>query len=288
LLDGANVRQRLAVAVALLLAGGCSLPPDPTPPAEHRPTLGSAFDPANCGTITGQVVWEGQVPNLLPYRAPLSPRAETSQGVPRSWPNRRAPVINPPNLVANAVVFLRAVDPHRSRPWDHAPVRIEISDYQLHVQQDGQGDRYGFVQTGQCVEVVSHQRFFHSVQFRGAAFFALPLADAEAVYRRRLDRPGVVELTSAAGCFWVSGWLFVTEHPYYARTDRQGRFTLPQVPAGTYHLVCWLPDWREISRELDGDTWQVASIQFRPARTVEQLVSVEAGKQAEVMAAFGP
>src|SRR5205823_11713041 len=110
-----------------------------------------------------------------------------------------------------------------------------------------------------CVEVVSHQDFFHSVQFRGAAFLTLPLADANVVHRRRLDRSGVVELTSASGCFWMAGWLFVADHPYFARTDAQGRFTLSQVPAGEYQLLIWLPEWRETGREIDADTWEVAS-----------------------------
>jgi len=38
---------------------------------------------------------------------------------------------------------------------------------------------------------------------------------------------------------WMAGWIIVAEHPYYAVTDASGRFTLTDVPAGTYTLEFW-------------------------------------------------
>ena len=50
-----------------------------------------------------------------------------------------------------------------------------------------------------------------------------------------------VELTSGAGHYWMRAYLMVAEHPYYALTNADGRFVLPQVPPGRYEIVCWLP-----------------------------------------------
>lgn len=36
---------------------------------------------------------------------------------------------------------------------------------------------------------------------------------------------------------WMQGWIYVFEHPYYAVTDAQGRFEIPEVPKGRYTLV---------------------------------------------------
>jgi hypothetical protein len=190
--------------------------------------------------------------------------------------------------LTNAVVMLRGVDPERSRPWDQPPVRVEIKEHRMCIQQGDVVSPYGFVQRGQSVEMVSRDTAFHSIQARGAGFFTIPFADADVVRKRTLARSGVVELGSASGSFWMASYLFVDDHPYYARTADRGTFALSQVPSGTYQLVAWLPDWHEVSRELDGDTWEVASIQYRSPLVIEQTVQVRPGKTSEVNLTFTP
>jgi hypothetical protein len=38
---------------------------------------------------------------------------------------------------------------------------------------------------------------------------------------------------------WMSGWVVVHNHPYYAVTDGQGVFTIADVPPGEYELQFW-------------------------------------------------
>jgi hypothetical protein len=38
---------------------------------------------------------------------------------------------------------------------------------------------------------------------------------------------------------WMQGWLGVLDHPYFAVTDAEGRFTLRDVPPGDYTLAVW-------------------------------------------------
>jgi hypothetical protein len=175
-------------------------------------------------------------------------------------------------------VFLRGVDPRQARPWDHPPARVEARAYQLHVVQGNADRRYGIVRRGDCVELTSAQRPFHSVQGRGAAFFARTFPEPGMTCTQHLDRPGVVELMSGAGAFWMRAYLFVDDHPYYALTAPDGRFALAQVPPGEYDLVCWLPDWREAGHELDGDTGLVWRVSFRPPRQTVRRVRVGPGQ----------
>jgi hypothetical protein len=242
------------------------------------------FDPASAGTIEGQVKWLGAIPAVEAYRAPLSPGNEHPGQPRRYWPNPNVPRVDPATkAVAGAVVFLRGIDPRRARPWDHPPVHVELRDNQIHVCQGESEDTSGFVRRGDKIRMVSRQPIFHSLQVRGAAFFARAFPDMNQSCSQRLDRTGIVELSSGCGYFWMRARLFVDDHPYYTHTDAAGRFTLPQVPPGRYELVCWLPDWHEESRELDAETALICRMAFRPPVEIVQAIQL-ASRQTQSLA----
>jgi hypothetical protein len=43
---------------------------------------------------------------------------------------------------------------------------------------------------------------------------------------------------------WMSAYVWVVRHPYYAVTDAKGAFELKDVPPGEYELVAWHPGWK--------------------------------------------
>ncbi|MGH7169445.1 MAG: carboxypeptidase-like regulatory domain-containing protein [Gemmataceae bacterium] len=276
------------VLVGVAVLSGCDdslAPPECGRDACAPVEIGRDFDPATAGTIQGRVTWRGAIPKIPSYRAPVSPGNEHAGEARRMWPNPNVPRIDAATKgVAGAVVFLRGIDPQRSRPWDHLPVCVELRDYQIHVCQGDREDTSGFVRRGDSIEMVSRQSLFHTLRVRGAAFFARAFPDADRPCTQRLDRSGLVELRSGCGYFWMHGRLFVDEHPYYTHTDAQGLFTLPQVPPGRYELVCWLPNWHEASRELDAETALICRLTFRPP--VEVVKPVQVAPRQTQSAAF--
>ena len=38
---------------------------------------------------------------------------------------------------------------------------------------------------------------------------------------------------------WMGAWVGVLEHPYFATTAEDGRFTIPELPAGKYGVMVW-------------------------------------------------
>jgi hypothetical protein len=284
----ANGMHRRQAVVALLpalcllpLLSGCGAAPgQPSEPATPKdPTAGSAFDPATAGTIRGQVTWTGDLPSVAPlttwsFLKLLDPPEGRHQ-----FDNPHAPRIDPKTRgVAGAVVFLKGVDARRGRRWDHPPVRVEQRGYQLHVRQGDADGQVGFVQRGAAVEVVSGDAAFDALHADGAAFFSLVFPDPNEPRTRSLPANGLVELTSAAGHFWMRGYLFVDEHPYYTHTDEQGRFILPQVPPGHYEAVCWLPSWREAEHQRDPETSLITRLIFKPPVERRQSLSLEPGQ----------
>jgi hypothetical protein len=54
-----------------------------------------------------------------------------------------------------------------------------------------------------------------------------------------LKRPGVVHVRCDAGHTWMSAYVRVFEHPYFAVSDARGQFTLEAVPAGEHTVELW-------------------------------------------------
>lgn len=65
------------------------------------------------------------------------------------------------------------------------------------------------------------------------------------IQRRREHRFGPLKqatIPTYFGCTihpWMNGTLRVYDHPYYAVTDDDGKFTIPKAPVGNYALVAW-------------------------------------------------
>jgi hypothetical protein len=266
--------------LALALLTGCdenAPPPEPSPPA--RPDVGRRFDPRTTGSIVGRVVWRGPRPEVPPFRSIEDPLTDQLPPPPvREWPNPNAPVIGPDGGVLTAVVFLRGVDPTRAKPWHHPPVSVDLAAHHFSVLQGDTRSTVGFVRAGDAVEFVSRQAVLHSVQARGAAFFSLTLPDPARPRLRTCATPGVVELASGAGFFWMRAYLLIEHHPYLSRTAEQGRFQLDDVPEGSYDLVAWHPSWRVVRQERNPDSFRVQQVRFAGPIEVTRRVRVEPGK----------
>ena len=52
------------------------------------------------------------------------------------------------------------------------------------------------------------------------------------------DKSGVVQLLSKPHAE-MTGWVIVTKNQYAAVTEQDGKFTIPNVPAGTYEITAW-------------------------------------------------
>lgn len=72
-----------------------------------------------------------------------------------------------------------------------------------------------------------------------------------------VDRPGPLRL-SAPGI--GPAWLFGAAHPYYAVTDRDGRYALDAVPPDRYTLVIWHPPLAT-AVGAEGPTWSAPVVQ---------------------------
>jgi plastocyanin len=97
------------------------------------------------------------------------------------------------------------------------------------------------VQTGTMVEFPNRDPLKHHVySFSPAKLFEIKLYAGKPMQPVLFDRPGEV----AVGCNihdWMEAYILVVNSPYFAKTGKNGKAIIRDVPAGTYRLRVWHP-----------------------------------------------
>jgi hypothetical protein len=254
---------------------------DPNPiPLQMRPIKQY---PPGVLTITGRLRWSGEIPDVPPIRGLISKPDGIRWG---EMPNHFAPRIHLPTKgVADGVVYLKSAPSIVSQ---FSIATVEWSNLKVQLVDGDRTSRIGLVPVGTEIEMVSRDPVHHSLRARGASFFTIPFPEPNQPIVRKLGKPGHVELTSAAGYFWSAADLFVYEHPFYTKTDLEGRFELKNVPPGKYELVAWLRNWEVIDRERDPETGRIMRVKFAEPFQVTYPIQVVENQTTEAEIFIGP
>jgi plastocyanin len=137
-------------------------------------------------------------------------------------------------FVADAVVLAAPVDPKNALHPKLAPDAVDQVDKQFlpYVKPIYVGSKVWFPNR----DNIRHQVY----SFSPAKKFELPLYAGSEAPPVLFDKPGVVVL----GCNihdWMIGYIYVSETPFFAKTDSAGTATLGDLPAGEYLLRIWHP-----------------------------------------------
>lgn len=134
--------------------------------------------------------------------------------------------------LANVVVFLKDI----AAGAPPAPSQVTLDNtgcrYEPHILAFSVGSELS-VKNSDAVLHNTHARLPRADVFN----YALPRQGQ--VIESVIDRPGLMKVGCDAGHTWMSAYIAVFEHPYFAVTDAEGRYELPQVPPGEYSLVFW-------------------------------------------------
>ncbi|MGF1578199.1 MAG: hypothetical protein ACFCD0_02425 [Gemmataceae bacterium] len=293
-----NIRGLVCVSLGLLLlwVGGCGYfwaLSEPSEPEQIPVTsLAENFRGSQTGRIEGRVVWQGERPIVADFAV------ETNPIFHPKWPHETREKLfrNPlkPQVseldsgIANAVVFLREVDPKRSKPWNHPPVSVHFQASQLKIHQGRRTGVVGVVRRGEKVHFVNDEERYHGLRVRGANFFTLTLPTPNRVRTRQMVHNGLVELSSAAEYYWLRSYLFVSEHPYYVVTEPSGKFELEEIPSGQYELVAWVPNWNKKDHDRNPESMCISRMRYKGPVEKTIAVEVEVGGSQDVTFEFTP
>jgi hypothetical protein len=184
-----------------------------------------AVQVADGGTIKGKLTYQGAVATkkIIP-----SKDTETCGDV------REEPliVVGPDKGVQDAVVYLKDVQKGKALapPAKKPEINNVKCEFQPHVQA---------IPVGSIVIVNSDPVMHNTHGFFGKQTVfnqALPVQGMK--IEKPVKKPGMMRVECDTHG-WMLGWVYAAEHPYYAVTKKDGTFSIPDVPPGSYTLVAW-------------------------------------------------
>jgi plastocyanin len=96
------------------------------------------------------------------------------------------------------------------------------------------------VPAGQEVDIVNSDGILHNIHTFPKN--NTPFNKAQPKFKKTMpatfEKPDIVQIKCDVHS-WMSGWIVVAGHAYYALTDAAGNFKIAGVPAGTYTLESW-------------------------------------------------
>jgi plastocyanin len=184
-------------------------------------------------TVTGTVTFDGKAPALKPLSVEAEPVCHKKHGG-KPAPNE-ALVLGPGNTMANILVFVsKGLPAGKTFPVPKTPVTLDQDGcvYKPHVMG---------IMVGQTYRILNNDGILHNIH---------TLPKVNPAFNR--GQPATVkEMTTTFGkpenvfqvkCDvhpWMSAYIGVFTHPFFAVTGPDGKFSLPNLDAGTYEITAW-------------------------------------------------
>ncbi|OGR89353.1 MAG: hypothetical protein A2992_08100 [Elusimicrobia bacterium RIFCSPLOWO2_01_FULL_59_12] len=192
------------------------------------------------GTIRGLV----KFPSETPPRAMFANQGDAR--CPRGIPQDHLIVKQETRGIQNALVIL---DIERGKPLPLVKVQLDNKGCRF-VPRIQWAPRHGSLQ------LVNSDPAPHNVHAyrEDTTVFSVDLPVGGSPVRRPLVASGLHKINCDYH-LWTRAWVYVSEHPYVAVTDAEGRFELTDIPPGTYTLRAWHEGWIEKGTEKTGQPY---------------------------------
>jgi plastocyanin len=193
--------------------------------------IGLAAQVALAGTITGSAVYTGTVPNLKPLSVAAEPICAKRHA---TIPNE-ALVLGTGNTMGNVVVrVVSGLPAGKTWPVPTTPVTMdqEGCQYKPHVMG---------IMVGQPFKVLNSDGILHNVHALAKVNQSFNMAMPPT--RKEADHTfGKEEGMFVIKCDvhpWMQSYMGVFAHPFFAVTGPDGKFTIANLPPGTYEIEAW-------------------------------------------------
>jgi plastocyanin len=188
-------------------------------------------DPATSGSIRGSIRFVGKrpVPKLIDMSGdPACVEAHKGKAYDESL------VVGPNGAVANAFVYVEKGLEGKVFETPSKPVVIDQQGCWFRPRVLG-------IQTGQPLEVVNSDPVTHNIH---------PMASVNREWNhsqgpgddpitRKFTKPEIMIPVKCNIHSWMHAFIGVLDHPFFATTNEDGTFNLPNLPPGSYTVAVW-------------------------------------------------
>jgi hypothetical protein len=195
----------------------------------------------NGGVIAGRVVFDGPIPRLPDLV--ISPQDQADCGP--AAPAQMLRVAAENRGVKDTVIALEGMQRGKA-PIAHHPT---LDNHACVL-----APRVQAVMVGTVLTIQNSDPFLHTTRGRlpnSKQAFNLVFPAGTPAREQRIRFPGVIAVHCDTHAH-MKAYILAFEHPYFTVTDADGRFTITQVPPGSYTLTAWHEGWRILAYDPDG------------------------------------
>jgi hypothetical protein len=220
----------------------------PTSPAD-------AEAPAKGVALRGVVKLEGKPPERLPIDMTRVPECVAAHGKEQIL-NEDA-IVGSAGEIKNAFVYVRRPPKGKQYPLPAQPAELDQSKCMYRPRVQG-------MRVGQTLKIVNSDDFAHNV--RGYPLLN-PIFNIGQMGKDVREK--VFEKTEAAPIKfkcdihpWMTAYVFVLDHPYFAVTGDDGTFEIAGLPPGDYTLAVWHETFGKQQREIKVGDQALSGLDF--------------------------
>jgi plastocyanin len=187
---------------------------------------------AFAGSITGTVTYEGKVPSLKPIAMDADPNCAKKHTTPVP---SDVLLLGDGNTMGNILVrVVGGLPAGKSYPAPKEPATMDQVGcrYEPHVIG---------IQIGQPFRILNSDGILHNVhslpKVNKPFNMAMPASRKEAT--TTFDKEESIFQVKCDVHPWMSAFIAVMTHPYYAVTKKDGKFSIANLDAGTYEVEAW-------------------------------------------------
>ena len=185
---------------------------------------------ADAATLTGVIKLAAAAPAMPTIQMSADPYCQSQHSTPAK---DEEVVVGPGGELANVFVYVKN-PPAGNFPPPSTPVTLDQKGCQYHPHVGG-------IMVGQPLEIKNSDTTLHNVhampnnntQFNEGQ--PVPMSTT-----KKFDKAELVPFRIKCDVHgWMKAWMAVLPHPFFAVSQMNGTFTIPNLPPGTYTVVAW-------------------------------------------------
>jgi len=204
---------------------------------------------ASGGTVMGRVFLEGSPPPTRIFHLIFSPNIDFCMRISDGQGNRLLKEFKVSKDGGLKDVVVAIIGVKKGKPFDFTP-RIDIENCRITPFVTG-------IRNNSPITISSKDPVVHDIQgytMKGEYTFpmfnkpTLPMAEVTRTIRFR--RSHYLFRTQCGVHDYMQSWGLAVGNPYFAVTDAEGDFQIPDVPPGTYYVIAWHPHMKVQAQEV--------------------------------------